>query len=116
MKSKKFEQVAIFGDSKILVDLVNRRNHILAPHLTGWRDRISYYWNCLVGSTIEHISRVKNSTADTLSKLGLLSTTGLWFLEIFSEGVTYQIHEFSLPDFKSQFFDSFASSAYAFLF
>lgn len=93
------QQVAIFGDSKILVDSVNRRNHIVAPHLTGWRHRINYYRDRMVGSTIEHISRVKNSTADTLSKMGLLSSPGLWFLEIFSEGVTFQIQDFALPDF-----------------
>lgn len=92
-------QVAIFGDSKILVDSVKRKSHIWAPHLAGWRDRINHYLGCMVGSSIEHISRDKNSKADALSKSGLLSTPGLWYLEIYSEGETFQIHEFTFPDF-----------------
>lgn len=92
-------QVSIFGDSKVWVDSVTGKNHILAPHLIGWRDRIYYYWGEMVGSSIGHICRDKNAKADALSKLGLLSSPGLWYLEIFSEGETFQIHDFAFPDF-----------------
>jgi len=31
------QQVSIFGDSKVLVDSVTKKNHIMALHLAGWR-------------------------------------------------------------------------------
>lgn len=29
------QQVSVFGDSKVMVDFISRKNHILVPHLTG---------------------------------------------------------------------------------
>lgn len=81
------QQISVFGDSKVMVDFVSRKNLILVPHLIGWMDRIS------------HICRDKNMQADSLSKLGLQSAPGLWFLQIFSDGEIFYIQEFALPDF-----------------
>lgn len=92
------QKVAFYGDSKLWVDSVNQKNFIQAHHLSGWRDRIQFYWNCLENCSIQHINREKNSTADGLSKKGLFSTSEYWHLEIVSDDSHYQISDFALPD------------------
>lgn len=93
------QHVSIFGDSKVMVDFISRKNQILVPHLIGWMGRINFFWGSMVGGSIYYICRDKNNQADSLSKLCLHAATGLWFLQIFSEGESYHIQEFNLPDF-----------------
>lgn len=93
------QDVTVFGDSKVMVDFVSRKNHILISHLAGWLDRIQFFWECLAGGSIHRISRDKNSQADSLSKMGLQSAPSSWFLQVFAEGENYLIQDFSLPDF-----------------
>lgn len=79
--------------------LISGKIHITVPHLIGWMGRISFFWDSMVGSSIHHIHRDKNYLADSLSKTGLQDATGFWFLQVLSEGVSYHIQEFILPDF-----------------
>eukprot|EP00253_Pinus_taeda_P024795 PITA_24795 len=93
------QDVLVFGDSKVMVDFVSGKNHIFMPHLVGWMDRISFYWGSLEGGSIHHISRELNQQAYLLSKEGLHSALGLWFLQVVFEGNLFPIQEFSFHDF-----------------
>lgn len=72
--------VSIYGDSKILVDHIMGKRCISRPHLAGWMDRIMYLWGKVKGCSIQHIYKSQNQQADCLSKEGLLSQTGTWFI------------------------------------
>lgn len=37
------QDVTVFGDSKVMMDFVSRKNHILMSHLAGWLDRIKFF-------------------------------------------------------------------------
>ena len=93
------QHVSIFGDSKVMVDYISGKNHITVPHLIGWMGRISVFWDSIGGGSIHHIRRDKNYLADSLSKTGLHDATGLWYLQVLTEGESYQIQEFNMPDF-----------------
>lgn len=76
----------ICRDSKIIVDHVIGKNHINKPHLIGWMDRIMYLWRRMVGFSIQHIYRAQNQQANSLFKKGLLSSPGIWNMEIILDG------------------------------
>jgi len=91
--------VLIFGDSKVMVDFVHKENNISMPHLTGWLNRIRSLWDDMYESSINHISRTQNLKADSLSKKGLSSSPGLWFVQVLSDENIFTIQEFSPPIF-----------------
>lgn len=93
------KHVSIFGDSKVMVDYIFGKNHIAVPHLIGWMGRIRFFWDSMIRGSIHHIRRDKNYLADSLSKTGLQDATGFWFLQVQSEGVSYHIQDFIMPDF-----------------
>ena len=52
--------IAIFEDSKIMIDHVNGKCHIKRPHLSAWMDKIMFLWGHLRECTIKHIYRAEN--------------------------------------------------------
>jgi len=91
--------VSIFGDSKVIVDFVEKKINIFKPHLVGWLDRIKSFWDGMEGSSIHHINGAQNQQADSLSKKGLLLAPGFWFMQLSYEEKILTIQEFSLPVF-----------------
>lgn len=93
------QNITIFGDSKVLVDYLSRKNMISRSHLVGWLDKIRFYWNSLMGSSIHHINRDQNQKADELSKKGLQAVPGSWHLQVSSERKIFSIQDFYPSDF-----------------
>lgn len=91
--------VSIFGNSKVMVDFVLKENNISMPHLAGWMNRIRALWDDMYDFSIKHISGSQNLKADSLSKKGLSSSLGLWFVQILFEEEIFTIQEFSSPVF-----------------
>lgn len=66
------------------MDYVEKKSNIFKPHLIGWLDRIRFLWEGMEGSSIHHINRAQNQQEDSLSKKGLLSDPGFWFMQVSS--------------------------------
>ena len=69
-------QMQVFGDSKMVVDWVNRKIQINAPHLQILLNIIRRMLESFTGLRISHIYRELNMEADGLSKLALLLDPG----------------------------------------
>ena len=54
------QSISIFGDSKIMIDHVKGKYHIRSSHLTGWMDKIMFYWGLLKECSIQCIYRDLN--------------------------------------------------------
>lgn len=93
------QAVSIFGDSKVMVDFVLGKDNIYKSHLLGWMDKINFFWRRMEGSSIHHICRAQNQQADSLSKEGLHSDLGFWYINVISEGKAFHIQDFSFPGF-----------------
>ena len=65
-------QLQLFGDSKMVVDWVNKNIQINAPHLQQLLNAIRRPMELLSNLMISHIYRELNTKADRLSKLALL--------------------------------------------
>ena len=74
--NKNITQMQVFGDSKIVVDWVNRRNQINDPHLQQLLNAIRRLLGLFSRFSITHIYRELNSEAERLSKLALLLEPG----------------------------------------
>jgi len=72
-----------------MIDHVRGACHINYPHLSGWMDRIMYFWNNLVQPSIKHILRSLNAQAC----LGWPSVSWAWCL-VFDDicGRPYMLH------------------------
>lgn len=80
-----------------MIDHVRGACHISYPHLTGWMDRIMYFWNKLVQRSINHFPRSLNVQADRLSKEGLSLEPGAWSLMISDGDCSCFIQDFFIP-------------------
>ena len=65
-------QFQVFGDSKMVVDWVNRKIQINAPHLQQLLRAIKRLLGIFTSFRITHIYRELNMEADGLSKLAFL--------------------------------------------
>ena len=65
-------QLQVFGDSKMVVDWVNKKIQINAPHLQQLLRAIRRILELFTGFNITHIYKELNMEADGLSKLALL--------------------------------------------
>ena len=69
-------QLQVFGDSKMVVDWVNKKIQINAPHLQQLLNAIRRLLEFFTGFIISHIYRELNLEADGLSKQALLLDLG----------------------------------------
>ena len=69
-------QLQVFGDSKMVVDWVNKKIQINAPHLQQLLNAIRRLLESVSSLMISHIYRELNTKADRLSKLTLLVEPG----------------------------------------
>lgn len=104
-----------------MIDHVKGACHISSPHLTGWMDRIMFFWGRMRDCTIHHIFRSQNIQADCLSKKGLILDSGSWSMMVIDGEFSCFIQDFSIPGFwvsfvfksaslSSSFFASFSIS------
>ena len=78
-------QLQVFEDSKMVVDLVNRKIQINAPHLQQLLSAIRRLLEFFTGFRISHIYKELNMEADGLSKQALLLDPGNLETEVISE-------------------------------
>ena len=69
-------QLQVLGDSKMVVDWVNRKIQINGPHLQQLLNAIRRLLELFTGFRISHVYRELNMEADGLSKLALLLDLG----------------------------------------
>ena len=69
-------QLEVFGDSKMVVEWVNRKIQINSPHLQQLLNAIRRMLELFIGFRITHIYREMNMEADGLCKLYLLLDLG----------------------------------------
>lgn len=60
------QSISIYGDSKSMIDHVRGICHINCPHLSGWLNRIMYFWSNMKQRSIHHIPRSLTDQADHL--------------------------------------------------
>jgi hypothetical protein len=64
-------ELYVLGDSKIVIDWLNRKGSILVANLDGWKERINDLIPLFRSITFAHIYREENKEADLLSKKAL---------------------------------------------
>ena len=67
-----FSDLQVFGNSKMVVDWVNKKIQIYSPHLQQLLNAIRRLLEFFTGFRISHIYRELNMEADGLSKQALL--------------------------------------------
>lgn len=80
-----------------MIDHVNGKCFIRSSHLTGWMDRIMFYWGLVKEYFIQHIYREQNQQANSLSKKGLLLESSSWSMEVILDEKSFIMQDFSLP-------------------
>jgi hypothetical protein len=70
------EALQIFGDSKIIIDWLNRRGKLQVVSLLGWKDRIRELQKFFRDISFSHIYRDQNKDVDLLSKIALQKQEG----------------------------------------
>ena len=91
------QSISIYGDSKSMIDHVSGECHISCPHLSGWLNRIMYFWSNMKQHSIHHIPRSLDDEADHLLKKGLSMESGSWSLMISDDDFSCLIEDFSIP-------------------
>jgi ribonuclease HI len=66
----------VLGDSKIVIDWLNRKGALRVANLDGWKDRIEELCPLFRSISFAHIYREENKQADRLSKKALYSCRG----------------------------------------
>lgn len=88
----------IYGDSRIIIDHVLSKHNIKNIHLAGSLEGIAAIWKYNKTYKISHIDRSRNKKADALSKKGLTSPKGVWWMPIKIDNNYFQIQDFRFPD------------------
>jgi len=96
------QNISIYGDSKSMIDHVTGACHISCPHLSGWMDKIMYFWRNMKQCSIHYIFRSQNVQADRLSKKGL--SLGSWSMMVSDGERSCFIQDFSIPGLWSFLF------------
>jgi ribonuclease HI len=66
----------VLGDSKIIIDWLNRKGSIMVENLYGWKERITDLIPLFRSLSFSHIFREENKVADNLSKKALFLLQG----------------------------------------
>jgi ribonuclease HI len=66
----------VLGDSKIVIDWLNRKGSLQVVSLERWKERIKDILKVFRNITFAHIYREENQEADRLSKLALTKPSG----------------------------------------
>jgi ribonuclease HI len=69
-------ELYVLGDSKIVIDWLNRKGSILVENLDGWKERIIDLIPLFRSITFAHIYREENKEVDLLSKKALYLRQG----------------------------------------
>ena len=85
-KDKQIDKLNIYGDSKIVIEWVQIRNNIIAPHLQNLLRAIRSLHPSFETIQFNHIYREFNTEADTLSKMALAIQPGIIGGEVLGEG------------------------------
>jgi ribonuclease HI len=68
--------IHVLGDSKIVIDWLNRKGTLHVATLDGWKDRITELLTLFRSISCAHIYREENQEADRLSKRALNNCPG----------------------------------------
>ena len=88
------ENIWVFGDSKVLLDHLNKGTKLHPGHLLNWLEHIYALKKTFATIHFKHIFREKNSQADRLSKKGLIGVFGMMHCELSNlegEGATRSV-------------------------
>jgi ribonuclease HI len=76
----------VLGDSKTIIDRLNRKGDLRVANLDAWKDRIEEIYPEFRSISFEHIFKEANEHADQLSKKALLSCRGRIAYNLWVEG------------------------------
>jgi hypothetical protein len=66
----------LMGDSKVVIDWMQRKGNLLATKIEGWKRRVRTLEKNFQNLILQHIYREANVEADSLSKKSILSPKG----------------------------------------
>jgi ribonuclease HI len=72
-------QLQLMGDSKVVIDWMQRKGNLLATKIEGWKRRVRTLEKKFQDLLFQHIYRESNAEADSLSKKALVSPKGSLF-------------------------------------
>jgi ribonuclease HI len=70
------DHILVLGDSKIIIDWINRHSKLHAVHIEGWKERTMKLSSNFSDIEFRHIPRSHNIAADALSKKALIGVVG----------------------------------------
>jgi len=70
------DQILVLGDSRIIIDWINRECALHSVHMEGWKDRTRQLSKQFRDIQFRHIPRIHNQQADALSKGALSEVVG----------------------------------------
>ena len=89
--------VSIYGDSKVIIGVVNDTFSLSAPSAQGWMLRIKHLWAIMNFPPISHIFRELNTRVDGLSKKGLSMEFGFMNVIQYRDGVRVWATNIPIP-------------------
>jgi hypothetical protein len=81
------ENLQILGDSRIIVDWLNKKGDLQAISLSSWKDRIRHLQLAFKKISYTHIYRQHNKSADQLSKAALQAKLGIITFNLWIDGM-----------------------------
>jgi len=81
-------KLQIYGDSLAIINHVLGSSSLSHPHLQGWFRNIEYLKGTFQNINLQHIHREFNTTADVMSKQGIMDPPGSMHIS-FGMGNTY---------------------------
>jgi ribonuclease HI len=79
-------ELEVFGDSRIVIDWLNRKGNLQVVTLDCWKERIRDLSKLFSPITFSHIYRDNNKEADRLSKQALQMQTGKIAYNLWEDG------------------------------
>lgn len=76
------DKIWIIGDSKVLIDHMNRKTSINLGSIAHWLERIELLKNSFLDITFRHVYRERNTVADRLLKKGVNGSFGIMYYQL----------------------------------
>jgi ribonuclease HI len=73
------QKIQLLGDSKAIIDLLNKKGNLRAINIEGWKRKTSELVATFREITFQHIYRETNRVADRISKQALLTLSSSLF-------------------------------------
>jgi ribonuclease HI len=89
-------KIKVLGDSKVIIDWLNKKNNLNAIDIEGWKRRTKVLSSHFQEISYLHIYREHNKEADRLSKQALLGPTGRLTYYLWENGKVGPPHHLKL--------------------